>query len=358
MHALAAQIFAIGTLPFTAAAKPHGLLVALVLLSIITLACLWRVHRERQRARRLADTLKSSVLLAQQHSDRLKEVQKVQTAHRHEAMNLSRELGAQRKKHHTAQQMVSALRQQLRDAHKELEAAKHSRPAFSQASPAPAKALQPSREASAAAKTHAVPTVAPDPQGSEHLAALVQARLETQALQEALAEEKAGYSAARVELQKHRRRAEDLRRVEIITRSKHKLVEDKLRTMGRQYYDAISELAALKGEVLVPPPLPATADGRPGIPARPGAAEAQRLLAPQASSALAVQAQAELMALQQAGDHAIKGVAPVVGPAPLADDHALEPTRTIRRRTAPAAAKKPPSPSHQNRGSARRKAQP
>ena len=45
------------------------------------------------------------------------------------------------------------------------------------------------------------------------------------------------------------RKVEGYRRVDIITKGKMEILEDRITQLGRQYYDAVSELAVLKGEV-------------------------------------------------------------------------------------------------------------
>jgi hypothetical protein len=55
--------------------------------------------------------------------------------------------------------------------------------------------------------------------------------------------------ADRSEHKKLERYVESLRRITVVSKSKVELLEDKLAHLGRQYYEAVSELAALKGEV-------------------------------------------------------------------------------------------------------------
>lgn len=51
-----------------------------------------------------------------------------------------------------------------------------------------------------------------------------------------------------------KKKMDDYRRADTVAKSRLELLNDKLGSMGRQYYDAISELAALKGESAPPAP--------------------------------------------------------------------------------------------------------
>ena len=54
-------------------------------------------------------------------------------------------------------------------------------------------------------------------------------------------------------LEQLQKRVEAYRRIDFIHKKEIELVQDKLQTMGRQYYQAVSEVAALKGTVPPPP---------------------------------------------------------------------------------------------------------
>lgn len=165
------------------------------------------------------------------------------------------ELAAQRKKNHAAQEALRAAQQALREEVKRREAAQNERPAFAEIKPrAEAKAVP---KPAPKAPVESAPT-APEPAASAESLAL-QAELETLkrrhgALVDALDKAKQACQTQKQNAQRLQRRHEDLRRIDIISRSKVELLEDKLRGMGRQYYEAISELALLKGEVAPPKP--------------------------------------------------------------------------------------------------------
>lgn len=90
-------------------------------------------------------------------------------------------------------------------------------------------------------------------------------RLELEALSAKEAERNDSLKRAALELKEARRqlghkskRIEDLRRVDLMSRGKIEVLEDKLRRMGREYYEAVSALARARGEVgPVPGPKPA-----------------------------------------------------------------------------------------------------
>lgn len=168
------------------------------------------------------------------------------------------ELGGQRKKNHAHQAELRAAQQQLKEMQKRLHDALHQKPAFAepkieatQAAPTIEKA-KPQVETPAA---EIAPTpVAPTPSQLALQAELEALRREHHALQETLDVSRKASRTHKDALTRLRRKHEDLRRIDIISRSKVELLEDKLRGLGRQHYEAISEVAALKGEVRPPRP--------------------------------------------------------------------------------------------------------
>lgn len=55
-------------------------------------------------------------------------------------------------------------------------------------------------------------------------------------------------------LRRLRRKSEDSRKLEFVSKAQNQVLTDKLKHLAKQYYDAISELAVLKGEVQPPRP--------------------------------------------------------------------------------------------------------
>ena len=61
---------------------------------------------------------------------------------------------------------------------------------------------------------------------------------------------------ALAEQRRMKKKVDDYRRADLVAKSRVELLNDKLGSIGRQYYDAVSELAALKGQSAPPAPRP------------------------------------------------------------------------------------------------------
>ncbi|RYF04074.1 MAG: hypothetical protein EOO40_11560, partial [Deltaproteobacteria bacterium] len=241
MHVLAAQSFVMQALsPRLASAHPMELAV-LGALAVALVGSLWRLHTQRKVGTALQGRLDEAARKQTQAGARLKELQSTAAAHKQELGGAQRDLATQRKKNHETQLELRQLRDALREHRRRLDQAQGSRVAFVAAP----KVAPPAAPEARPAAPQSPPA---EDRTAESQAALAAAYLETQRLGEALALEKQAHHRAAAELKQLRRRAEDARRVELVRRSKHSLLEDRLRIMGRQYYDAISELAALRGE--------------------------------------------------------------------------------------------------------------
>ena len=72
------------------------------------------------------------------------------------------------------------------------------------------------------------------------------------AAEEALQKDGLAHNETRHEGARQRRRCEDLRRIDIISRSKLAILEDRFGAQSRLYYEVVSELAAERGEVVPP----------------------------------------------------------------------------------------------------------
>lgn len=196
-------------------------------------------------------------------AERERKAQKDLEAKREELREQKQELGQLRKKNHALQEEQKKLRDDLREANRMRLEVQNARPAFAEVEerkPAPkaAKAVEKVHVDADVAAAHpvAAPVVAPvaiDP-NPELLARLSKIETDKQALETQLHSERQAANTQREELKKLRKRSEDLRRIDVMTKSRMDLMEDKLRGLGRQYYDAISELAAVKGEVVPPRP--------------------------------------------------------------------------------------------------------
>lgn len=181
-----------------------------------------------------------------------------------EAQSLKQDSGAQRKKNHAMQEEIKRLRATVREETERRIAAQNSRPAFAEPVSKPERTAPPVK-APPVIVAAAAPVAPPAP-GPSELALTVQIKtLESQlnALQKSVTDERALMATLKDELRKTRKRAEDLRRIDIITKSKMEVLEDKVADLGRANYEAISELALLKGEVQ--PPRPKETPRRPSV---------------------------------------------------------------------------------------------
>lgn len=216
------------------------------------------LYRQLTAAKQQIAQGEAALRQATQKQESKQQKSKKDNAERDEALrNAKQEIAAQRKKNHTAQEELKQLREQVREQTRLRIEAQESRPAFAEVerptpppkpkptpppppAPAPVVLAQPSAEQEAA-MDKLQQTV--DRLHSDH-----------RGLQEQFTAERTAAAELRSELKKQRKRAEDFRRIDIITKSKMEVLEDRLRHMGREYYEAISELAALKGHVAPPKP--------------------------------------------------------------------------------------------------------
>jgi DNA segregation ATPase FtsK/SpoIIIE-like protein len=184
---------------------------------------------------------------------------------REEIKELKQSLGSQKKKGHSSQEETKGMRAEIKRLTEELEHARKERPAFedrptARETPADRKPIEAKPVPEAKPKPVEVkPESRPEPVKAAPTDTETRERLErleadNRALAEKLRSEREEQDKAKEELQKLRRRAEGLRRIDIITKGKLELLDDKVRGLGRQYYEAVSELALLKGEVAPPKP--------------------------------------------------------------------------------------------------------
>ncbi|MBI5508724.1 MAG: hypothetical protein HY903_08215 [Deltaproteobacteria bacterium] len=200
-------------------------------------------------------------------------------ARRDELKELKTDLGQQRKKGHNRDEETKSLRAEVKRLSEELDRTKNSRPAFED-KPQPSKigaAAKPPAEpkpkatedlkAKPAPEAVAppAPSVAVEPKAAEVAARLERLEAENQRLRETLAAGREDHAGTERELAALRKRVESLRRIDVVTKSKTEVLEDRVRGLGRQYYEAVSELALLKGEVV--PPKPRDLEAAPSAPA-------------------------------------------------------------------------------------------
>ncbi|MBI3180175.1 MAG: hypothetical protein HYZ27_10965 [Deltaproteobacteria bacterium] len=240
---------------------------------------LWRLKSMRARLAALGGDQARARETQRELSDKERKQSKALEAVRDELESVKHELAAQKKKNHTVQEETKKLRGELRDKSEEMTRVRNERPAFESKAPRSAETTK------SAEPTKREPR--PDP--TAMLAAEVTAELVAQrerlrelaALHDGLVQkvnsEELGHAQARAELARLRKRIEDYRRIDLVSKGKVAVLEDRLRGMGRQYYEAVSELALLKGEVQPPPPqdvADSLRDGRGGSGGI-GAAEAE-----------------------------------------------------------------------------------
>jgi myosin heavy subunit len=282
--------------------EPNGSAVAWILAATNLAALLavgWVVTRWQATRHRLDALTVEHKSTAEAHRDLLEKERKQAKdldTKREEVGETKKELAAQRKKTHEAQEEAKKLREQNKALGEELQRARGSRPAVipeSSRRDAEKPRVEPPRAAvepeKAKPTVETKPTVATEPTAEpEPVTPYRTSPARTPAPAEAndeslrrlhhleealrgqtaeLEKEREAARLARVEVKSMQRRVESLRRVDLISTGKIEVLEDKLSHLGRQYYDVISELAALKGEVRPPPPAEERQSRRPPRPA-------------------------------------------------------------------------------------------
>lgn len=239
------------------------LFATVLVLGTLTLALLWRrvmkLHAELARLRAEREQLQTDLRDAGKASSRQSETL---VERQEEIQSLKRELGAQRKKAHATSEELRDLRDEMRERAREDETKRRSRPAFE-----PAANPEPVNKAVAtppAEKPAPQPMVTPPAPVVDESASL-RARLtdrehEIKRLTQAVAIADEEVRAARRELRRATEHSEKLRRIDVISKNRIELLEDKLKMLGRNHYEAVSELAALRGDVQPP------RNERPGAP--------------------------------------------------------------------------------------------
>jgi len=184
-------------------------------------------------------------------TSREKKLQKDLTEKNEAYTKLKHDLAGQKKKLHTAHEEAKELKKSHKEQVEKLQRRVSNKPAFQEAAkneptakPVEAK-TEPKVEAPEEVKA------APAPEANEELDAL---KATNEKLKTRLNDNKQYIAKAKREVKDSRQRVERYRRIDIITRNRTELLEDKLLTLGRDHYDIISEMAVLKGEVQPPRP--------------------------------------------------------------------------------------------------------
>ena len=229
-------------------------LLVLALLLLVTLggAMLWlgrlliEEKRERRRLEEALDASQQGRRAAEADTHRLaKKLEERQGS----IDRLKRDLATQRKKTHEArealaplQEKVRTLEESLRDERRRTERLMRERERLAETprddAPRPGETARP-----------ATPTSSKELETRTKLL-----EDELRRTRDDLEHERGRAQELHAEVRRHKRLAERLRRVDVVNRGRMALLEDKLATARRQHYEAISELAALRGEVHPPRP--------------------------------------------------------------------------------------------------------
>ena len=234
-----------------------------------------RLQSSRRELRSLTVEHQSTTEAHRALMDKERKLAKELEARREEVKELKQDLGSQKKKGHSNQEETKSLRAEIKRLTDDLEHTRKERPAFeSRPVPKEATKLQADPKPAPEVKPKPAPELRPEPvraatADAETREKLERTEIENKHLVESLRTERDERDKAREELRQLKRRVESFRRVDIITKGKLELLEDRVKGLGRQYYDAVSELAVLKGEVAPPrprdlerPPIDRTGDAK------------------------------------------------------------------------------------------------
>jgi len=189
-----------------------------------------------------------------------------------ETAELKSKLAKQKRKLHDLQEQQKSSEKKLRDDYTKLESSLQEKAAFSVQKPS-----APPEKAAPVVKPKEIPP--PDPEKVQAISHLEEDNLKLKRhisqLKDDLGKERQAIKTYKHDMRQAARRLEGFRRIDILTKNRLELADDKLAQLGRDYYDTISELAALKGEV-VPPSLV-----KPQIPEASALAEMSDELPPE-----------------------------------------------------------------------------
>lgn len=178
---------------------------------------------------------------------------------REKISDLKRDVAQQRKKNHAQQEELKQTKEAHAKEKESLERALQTKPAFektekekTEAKPVVVepkqKTKQPEKPVEASPKQETINTV--DAKKLDTLRTeLLSVEAKYRALQEEQTRIKDANKTLREENRSLKKRMEGLRRIDVISNNKVELLEDKLSHLGKQYYEALSEIAVLKGEV-------------------------------------------------------------------------------------------------------------
>lgn len=213
------------------------------------------LSKSKSLSSRVASLLVDNAALHEQQKQLAEQQRKTQAVfdkRSEEVLELRKDVAALKKKNFTLQEESKKSKTSFEAKIEEREKLLTQRPAFEAA---------PVEKAKPVAAPVAAPVEArPAPVTAEADESARRAESELSRRVESLARENAALSAKVAELsnamrdgsgemRRMKKRIDDYRRADNVTKSKLDVLNDKLGTMGRRYYDAVSELAQLKGEV-------------------------------------------------------------------------------------------------------------
>lgn len=193
--------------------------------------------QEEQRA--ALDKEKKSVKLLEQRTEELGEMKK--------------ELGGLKKKQFAQAEEWKKKQTELEEKLERTERALTAKPAFGE--PEPPRPVRPKVEAKPPREEPRPPqaTLPPANADTELGKRVGELERDKRELETEVAQLRNELRGAQAEVRGVRRRVENYRRIDAVSKNKLELMADKLAQVGRSYYEAVSELAALKGEVVPPP---------------------------------------------------------------------------------------------------------
>ena len=165
---------------------------------------------------------------------------------------LKSQISAKKKKNHQIREEQMHLNQELRDTKKKMETKRVESPAFADA-PAPKQFIQekPKQELEQEANEQIAAIE------SEKEQELIELKEKIGQLKKKLATFTDEQKSLHFENLEMKRRVEKFRRVDMISKGQMEALYDRLQGLGKRYYDTISELAHLKGDIQ-PQPAPET----------------------------------------------------------------------------------------------------
>jgi hypothetical protein len=231
-----------------------GLGILAALCAVAAAALLSRTKKLDEQLTQTNNELSQSKDSVKASNGREKKLEKDLSEKTSHISQLKKDMGSQRKKTHAAQEEVKTLR----SSHKaDLEKSKKNigtAPAFQEAAKVVAVAAEIKPEVKALPVPVPVPVPTAEELTQEQLDNIKQLEERKNKLEIKLTENKKYVAKVKAEVKESRFRVERYRRVDIMTKNKTGVLEDKLLTLGRLYYDAISEIALLKGDVKPPRP--------------------------------------------------------------------------------------------------------